>query len=61
MEKSCIKCAPKGSPRPLFYFGKQPNKPLHARNSFKNKIFWKGIIKNLKKVNFVFSVEPSPF
>ena len=24
MEKSCRKCAPKASPRPLFYFGKQP-------------------------------------
>ena len=33
--------------------------PLHARNSFKSKI--RGLSKNLKKVNFIFSAEPSPF
>ena len=35
--------------------------PSHARNSFKNKVFWKRIIKNLKKVKFIFSFEPSQF
>ena len=39
MEKSYIKWAPKASPRPLFHFGKYPKQPLHARNSFENKIF----------------------
>ena len=63
MEKSCRKLAPKASPRPplliLLYKRKQP---LHARNSFKNKMFWKRIIKKSpKNVNFIFSFEPSPF
>ena len=44
MEKSCRKCAPKASPRSPFNFGKQP---LHARDSFKSKIFSKKITKNL--------------
>ena len=38
MEKSCRKYAPKASPRPLFNSGKNPKQPLHARNSFRNKI-----------------------
>ena len=45
MEKSYRKCAQKASPRPLFNFGKYPKQPLHARNSFKNNMFWKRIIK----------------
>ena len=47
MEKSCRTFAPKASPRPLFYLGKESKKPLHERNYFKNKIFGKGIIENL--------------
>ena len=49
MEKSCRKWAPKASPRSLFSLkqSKSPKQPLHARNSFKNTIFWKGIIKKL--------------
>ena len=46
MEKSCRKCAPKASPRTLFILVNNPKQSLHARNSFKNKIFSKGIIKN---------------
>ena len=56
MEKSCRKCAPKASPRLLFYFG---CKIMLARNSFKNKIFSKGIIKNL--FQGYFSFEPTAF
>ena len=33
MDKSFRKCAPKASPRPLFYFGKQPETAI-ARNKF---------------------------
>ena len=33
MEKSYRKYAPKGSPRPLFYFGKQPKTAI-ARMKF---------------------------
>ena len=38
-----------------------PKQPLHARNSFRNKVFWKRIIKSLKKFTFIFSFKPSPF
>ena len=41
MEKSFKKCAPNASLRPLFYFSKQP------KTAIANKIFWKGINKNL--------------
>ena len=39
MEKSSRKCPPKARARPLFNFGKNSKQPLHARNSFKNKIY----------------------
>ena len=61
MEKSCRKCEPNASARPLFILVNNPNHPLHARNSFKNKIFQSRIIKKLKNVDFTFSFEPSPF
>ena len=47
MEKPCWKCTPKASPKALFNFVNNPKQPLHARNSFKNKIFWKRVIKKL--------------
>ena len=31
-----------------------PKQPLHARNSFKNKVFWKGLVKNLLKSQLYF-------
>ena len=34
-------------PDPFFVLVHNPKKLLHARSSFQNKIFWKGIIKNL--------------
>ena len=52
--KSCRKCAPNASPRPLFILVNNPKQPLHARNSFKNTIFWKGINKNLSKSKLYF-------
>ena len=52
MEKSCKKCAPKASPRPLFNFGKKPQIAI---------VYEKGLSKTLKKVNFLFSSETSPF
>ena len=54
MEKPCRKYALKASSRPLFYFGKHPKQLLHARNSFKNRIFGKRIIKNLLKSQLYF-------
>ena len=44
-EMLCRKCAPKPSPRTLFNFVNNLKQPLHARNYFKNKVFWKRIIK----------------
>ena len=34
MEKSCRKFAPKASPRPLFYFDKQPKTAIACRKFF---------------------------
>ena len=62
MKKSCRKCAPKASPRPLFYFGKQHKTAIACK-----KFFWKqdilkgGYQKPVKKVNFVFSFQTSSF
>ena len=58
MEKSCRKCAPKASPRTLFYFGKQPKTAIAWR---KIRYFERGLSKTFKKVNFIFSFEPSSF
>ena len=33
----------------FFILVNNPKQPFNARDSFKNKIFWKGIIKNLLK------------
>ena len=61
MEKSCTKCAPKASPRAFLILVNNPKQPLHARNSLKTRYFERGLSKSLKKVNFIFSFEPSPF
>ena len=61
MQKSCRKCAPKGSSRPLLLLVNISKQSLHARDYFKNKIFWKSLEPwSLEKVNFFFSSEPSP-
>ena len=43
MKKSCRKSVPKASPRPPFYFGKQPKRAIAYKKFFKNKIFRKGL------------------
>ena len=45
MEKSCRKCHQMLVPGPFSNLVNNPKQPLHARNSFKNKIFSKRIIK----------------
>ena len=46
MEKSWRKCARNAlAPDPFFILVNNPKQPLHAKNSFKNKIFCKRIIK----------------
>ena len=42
MEKSCRKCAPKTSPRPLFYFGKQPKTAIACKKLFEKEDILKG-------------------
>ena len=62
MKKSCRKCAPKASPRPLFYYGKQPKIVMVCiKIILKIRYFERGLSKTFKKVNFIFSFEPSPF
>ena len=39
MEESCGTFAPKASPRSPLYLEVNPKQPLHAKNSFENKIF----------------------
>ena len=60
MEKSCRKCAPKASPRSLFYFGKQPKTAIACKKFFL-RYFGRGLSKTFKKVNFIFSLQPNPF
>ena len=61
MEKSFRKFVPKASPRPLFYFGKQPKTASMQEILLKIRYSESGLSKTLKKVNFVFSFEPNPF
>ena len=54
MEKLYTKCAQKTSPDPVSILVNNPKQQLHARNSFKSKIFKRGLSKKtLKKVNFL--------
>ena len=45
MKKSCRKCEPKASTRPLFNLVNNPQQPLHTKNSFEKEIFRKRTIK----------------
>ena len=45
MEKSCKNVLQKLVPDPFLILVNNPKQPLHARNYFKNKIFWKIIKK----------------
>ena len=56
MEKSCRKCAPKASPRPLFYFGKQPKTAIACKKFFQKQDILKGDYqKTFKKLTLFFS------
>ena len=41
-------------PDPFLILGNNPKQPLHAGNSFQNKIFWKRVSKSLKKLSSFF-------
>ena len=48
-------------PDPFFILVNNPKQSLRARNSFRNKIFWKGIIKNLQKIKLFLLLNPVAF
>ena len=51
MEKSCSKYAPNASPRPLFYFGKQPKTAIACKTFFD---ILKGNYQKLQKSKLYF-------
>ena len=62
MEKSCRTFAPKASPRPLFYLGKESKKAIAWKKLFiKIRYLGRELSKTFKKVNFIFPVQSSPF
>ena len=55
MEKSCRKFAPKASPWPLFYFGKQPKAAITCKKSIWKQDILKGDYqKYFKKLTLLF-------
>ena len=60
MKKPCRKCAAKASTKPLFNLVDNPKQPLHPTILLKVTYFERRL-KILKKVNFIFSLEPSLF
>ena len=61
MEKSCRNMHQMLGPDPFFIFVNNPKKPLHARIFLKIRYLERGWSKIFKKVNFIFSFQPSPF
>ena len=50
------------APELFFVLVRNPKQQLHAKNYFKNKIHWKGIIKTLQKIKLYFFLSnPVPF
>ena len=49
------------APDPFWILLNNPKQLLHARNSFKNKIFWNRITKDFKKLTSVFLLNPVLF
>ena len=50
------------APDPFLILVNNPKQSLHAKISFKNKLFLKrGLSKSLKKVNFIFALNPVSF
>ena len=61
MEKSCRKCAQKSSPRLLLLLLNNPKSYCMLEIILKIRYFKRGLSESLKKVNFILSLEPSPF
>ena len=55
MEKSCKKCAPKASPRPLLILVNNPKSHCMQEILLKIRLFEIGLSKSLKKVKSIFS------
>ena len=49
------------APDPFLILLNNPKQPLHARNPFKNKVFWKRIVKVLKKLSLFSLSNPVSF
>ena len=49
MERSCLNVHQKLAPDPFLILLNNLKQPLHARNSFKNKVFWKRTTKKPEK------------
>ena len=58
MKKSCRKCAPKASLRPLFNVDKYPNSHYMKGIVLKRSYFERELSKSLKKVNLSFERSP---
>ena len=56
MEKSCRKCAPKASPRPLFNFGKQPKTAVAWKKLFKKSYILKEDYQKGNIINYSTSI-----
>ena len=62
MEKSCRKCAPKVSPRPLFNFGKRNRTAITCRKVFLKKDVLKvDYQKTSRKLTLYFLLNAVPF
>ena len=61
MEKSCKKCAPKASPRPLLILVNNPKSHCMQEIPLKIRLFEIGLSKVLKKLNLFFLSNPLPF
>ena len=59
--KSCWKCAPEVIPGPLLTLGSNLKNHCMQETLLKMRYFERGLSKSLKKINLIFSFEPSPF
>ena len=61
MERSCWKCAPKASPRPLFNFALLSKAAIACKKLLKIRYFERGLSKSLKENSLGFLSNLVPF
>ena len=61
MEKHAGNVLQKLAPDPFLILLNNPKQSWHARNSFKNKVFWQDYQKAFKKLSLFFLSNPIPF